>query len=238
VTDKTAKFIFWGGTGASLLLFLILTVDTHRQFSALTHADKLSEKVIAGKRAFERRNCNDCHTVLGFGAYFAPDLTRAYTRMGEMPIRRRLEKPEVAFVDSFRKMPHQSLSEQEIDGIAAYLAWISNIENQDWPPQHSEKRWKRSTERMLAAAALSPGAAIIEQEQCLACHNLGKEGANQAIRLEWIARRRDARWIADFLVDPEKLAPGCGMPSYPHLSVGQRESVGQFIVALSSGTGR
>ncbi len=238
MTEKTAKWIFWGGTGVSLLLFLILTVDTHRQFSTLTHADKLSEQVVAGKRAFERRNCNDCHTVLGFGAYFAPDLTRVYTRLGEMSIRRRLEKPEVTFVDSFRKMPQQSLSEQEINDILSYLTWISNIENQDWPPQHSEKRWKRSTERMLAAAAVSPGAAVIQQEQCLACHTLGKEGANQAIRFEWIAKRRDARWIADFLTDPEKQAPGCGMPAYPHLSAAQRESVGEFIVALSSGTGR
>jgi len=238
VTEKTAKWTFWGGTGVSLLLFLILTVDTHRQFAALTHADQLSDQVIAGKRAFEQRNCNDCHTVLGFGAYYAPDLTRAYTRLGDMPIRRRLERPEVAFIDSFRKMPHQGLSEQEVNDIVSYLAWISNIENQDWPPQHSEKRWKRSTERMLAAAAVSPGAAVIQQEQCLACHNLGKDGANQAIRFEWIAKRRDAQWIADFLADPEKMAPGCGMPSYPHLSAGQRESVGQFIAALSPGTGR
>ncbi|RPI26691.1 MAG: cytochrome C [Acidobacteria bacterium] len=238
VTEKTAKWIFWGGTSVSLLLFLALTVDTHRQFAALTHADKLSDQVVSGKRAFEKHNCNDCHTVLGFGAYYAPDLTRAYTRLGEASIQRRLESPEIAFVDSYRKMPHQKLSEQEVKDIVAYLAWISQIENQDWPPQHSEKRWKRSTARMLAAARVSPGAAVIEQEQCLACHNLGATGGNQAIRFEWIAKRRDSRWIADFLEDPEKHAPGCGMPAYPHLSLAQRESVGEFIAALSAPSGR
>lgn len=238
MTEKTARRIFWGGTGVSLLLFLTLTVDTHRQFSTLTHADRLSDHVVAGKRAFERNNCNDCHTVLGFGAYFAPDLTRAYTRLGEVTIQRRLEKPEVVFVDAFRKMPHQSLSAKEVSDIIEYLAWISGIQNQDWPPQNSERRWKRSTARILAAAALSPGAALIQQEQCLACHKLGSAGGNLAIRFEWIARRRDAQWIAGFLVDPEKQAPGCGMPSYADLSVAQRESIGQFIAALWSGPGR
>ncbi len=27
--------------------------------------------------------CNDCHTILGFGAYYAPDMTKAYFRLGE-----------------------------------------------------------------------------------------------------------------------------------------------------------
>jgi nitric oxide reductase subunit C len=65
--------IFWAGTLASLALFLVLTVHTHGQFDALTHADKLDEQVVSGKRAFERYNCNDCHTLLGFGGYYAPD---------------------------------------------------------------------------------------------------------------------------------------------------------------------
>lgn len=238
MTERTAKWIFWGGTLASLALFLGLTVDTHRQFSALTRADQLSDQVVAGKRAFEKYNCNDCHTVLGFGAYYAPDLTRAYTRLGETTIRRRLENPEVVFADSFRKMPHQALSEAEVTDIVTYLSWVSGIENHDWPPQHSERRWKRSTERMLAAAALSPEAALIAQEQCLACHRLGNSGGNLATRLEWIGKRRDPVWIAEFLADPERQAPGSGMPSYKHLSAAQRQSIGQFILAVSAGSGR
>jgi nitric oxide reductase subunit C len=238
VTERTAKWIFWGGTLASLALFLGLTVDTHRQFAALTRADKLSEQVVAGKRAFEKYNCNDCHTVLGFGAYYAPDLTRAYTRLGETTIRRRLESPEVVFADSFRKMPHQALSETEVTDIVAYLSWMSGIQNQDWPPQHSEGRWKRSTERILAAAVLSPEAALIKQEQCLSCHKLGASGGNLATRFEWIGKRRDAVWIGEYLLDPEKQSPGSGMPAYDHLSAAQRHSLGQFIVTVSAGSGR
>jgi nitric oxide reductase subunit C len=97
MSHTAAKLIFWIGTLLSLVLFLALTVDTSRQFAALTHADKLDEYVVSGKHAFERHNCNDCHTILGFCSYYAPDLTRAYYRIGENAIMRRLQQPEVTF---------------------------------------------------------------------------------------------------------------------------------------------
>src|SRR5450756_222411 len=82
MTAKAARWIFYLGTLISLVLFLGLTADTHRQIGALTHADQLSETVVAGKRVWHKYNCNDCHTILGFGAYYAPDLTKAYWRRG------------------------------------------------------------------------------------------------------------------------------------------------------------
>lgn len=236
--EQTAKWIFWGGTLSSLALFLALTVDTHSQFAALTNADKLDDQVVSGKRAFERHNCNDCHTLLGFGGYYAPDLTRAYSRLGEDTIRRRLAAPEVAFAGSYRKMPQQNLSEQEIADMVAFLAWVSNIENHDWPPQHSERSWKRSTERLMAGAVLSPGAALVNQEDCLTCHALGDRGERKGPRLEWIAARRDARWIADYLADPEAFAPGAEMPAYDHLSGEHRQMIGEFVVSLGTAGGR
>jgi nitric oxide reductase subunit C len=238
MTHGTAKLIFWAGTLISLTLFLALTWDTHSQFASLTNADRLDEQVVSGKRAFERYNCNDCHTILGFGGYYAPDLTRAHTRLGEETIRRRLESPEVAFADSYRKMPQQNLEAQEIADLVAFLRWVAQIDNHDWPPQHSENRWKRSTERLLASAALSPAAALIEQEGCLTCHTLGKRGERLGQRLEWIGTRRDATWIAAYLTDPESYAPGVEMPSFDHLSPGQRQMIGDFLVSLASRRGR
>ena len=238
MSERTAKLIFWVGTLTSLVLFLALTVDTHGQFDALTHADRLDDHVVAGKRAFERHNCNDCHTILGFGGYYAPDLTRAYTRLGGDAIRRVLRQPEVVFADSYRKMPQQNLKPEEVEAIVAYLAWVSGIENHDWPPQHSEQRWKRSTDRVLAAAALSPAAALVQQEDCLSCHALGSRGEGKGPRFEWIARRRTAAWIADYLADPEAMAPGAEMPSFGHLPPEQRRMIAEFIVSLPEPEGR
>jgi nitric oxide reductase subunit C len=238
MSEKAAKLIFWVGTLASLVLFLVLTVDTTAQFDTLTHADRLDAQVVAGKRAFQRHNCNDCHTILGFGGYYAPDLTRAHDRIGEDGIKRRLIQPEVAFAGSYRKMPQQNLAEQEVADIAAYLRWVNGIENHDWPPQDSTARWKRSTERMLAAAALSPAAALVEQENCLSCHALGDRGERKGPRLEWIGAKYSSAWIAEYLTDPQKLSPGSEMPEYRHLSAGQRQMIGEFISALAANRGR
>ena len=238
MSDKTAKLIFWIGTLTSLVLFLVLTVDTTRQFAALTHADKLDEQVVAGKRAFERHNCNDCHTILGFGGYYAPDLTRAHPRLGADAVARRLAHPEVAFAGSYRKMPQQNLAETEIQNLVTYLRWVANIENLDWPPQDSMARWNRSTKRMLAAAALSPAAALIDQESCLTCHTLGGRGESLGPRFEWIGSRRDSAWIAKYLGDPQRFAPGTGMPAYDHLDGGQRRMIGDFVAALAASRGR
>jgi nitric oxide reductase subunit C len=236
--EKTAKWVFWAGTLSSLVLFLALTVDTNGQFAALTNADKLDGQVVAGKRAFERHNCNDCHTILGFGGYYAPDLTRAYTRVGEDAIRRRLEHPEIALATSYRKMPQQHLTQQEVGDIIHFLQWVAEIDNHDWPPQDSTARWKRSTERLLASASMSPAAALVQQENCLSCHALGDRGESKGPRLEWIGSRRGADYIAQYLADPEKMAPGAEMPAFDHLSPGQREMIGEFIVALAGHQGR
>src|SRR3990172_6692441 len=110
MTIRTAKAIFILGTLSSAVLFLLLTWDTHRQVGALTNADRLSDEVVAGKRAFEKYNCNDCHTMLGFGGYYAPDLTKVYRRKGEPYIRAVIASPDKVLAKSFRKMPQEHVS--------------------------------------------------------------------------------------------------------------------------------
>ena len=234
MTTPLAKAIFWVGTLVSLAVFLGMTVHTHRSFDALTHADALDEHVVAGKRVFEKKNCNDCHTILGFGAYYAPDLTRAHARLGADGVRLRLEAPEVVFAGSYRKMPQQHLAPGEVDDLVAFLRWVSNIENHDWPPQDSPRRWKRSTERILASASMSPAAALVQQENCLQCHALAGAGGDAGPRLEWIGGRRDAEWVARYLANPQAMTSGARMPAYPNLTEGQRLMIGEFMVSLAA----
>ena len=54
MTKKIAFWIFLIGTLSSAAVFLGATYDTHRQVGALANADKLSDQVVAGKRAFEK----------------------------------------------------------------------------------------------------------------------------------------------------------------------------------------
>ena len=37
---------------------------------------------VEGKRVFQSYNCMGCHTIVGNGAYFAPDLTKLYDKAG------------------------------------------------------------------------------------------------------------------------------------------------------------
>src|SRR3990172_2508642 len=103
MTKKTAFWIFLLGTISSAVLFLAATWDTHRQVATLSNVDKLSEQVVAGKRAFEKYNCNDCHTILGFGGYYAPDLTKVVQRIGADGVRYRIKSPELAFANSWQE---------------------------------------------------------------------------------------------------------------------------------------
>lgn len=94
MSSRTAKWIFYLGTLISLVIFLGLTVDTHRQVQTLTRADRLSEQAVAGKRVWHKYNCNDCHTILGFGVYYAPDMTKVYWCRGEEGIKAVVRTPE------------------------------------------------------------------------------------------------------------------------------------------------
>ncbi len=238
MTEKAAKLVFWVGTLSSLALLLALTWDTHRTFDALTHADRLDDRVVEGKRAFEKYNCNDCHTILGFGGYYAPDLTRVWSRMGEDATRHRLEHPEQALAASYRKMPNQHLAPAEVDRLVDFLRWVDGIENNDWPPQDSTRRWTSSERRLLAGATLSPGAALVSEEGCLACHAVGAAGGQKGPRFDWIGRRRDAAWIADYLAAPDRFTPGAVMPAYDKLTAAQRRAIGEFVAALGARDGR
>ena len=55
----------------SAIIFLGMTADSLRKMPARTHSDQISAEVIEGKRLWQHYDCNDCHTILGIGGYFA-----------------------------------------------------------------------------------------------------------------------------------------------------------------------
>lgn len=229
MNKKTAFWIFILGTLSSSVLFLFLTWDTLKQVEALSHADKLSAEVIDGKRIFEKYNCNDCHTILGFGAYYAPDLTRVVKRIGEDGIRFRLKSPEKAFAKSWRKMPQQHVSDEEIAKLIAFFTWIGEIENNDWPPQDSKKRLTRTEEIKIAGAMMSPGAAVF-QTRCMPCHSIFGKGGPVG-ELDMAGRKYSIEQIEHYISDPKSVNPNSSMPAL-NISEKEREAVAKFLTAL------
>lgn len=228
MTKKIAFWIFLLGTLSSAALFLGLTVDTHRQVTALSHADKLSENVVAGKRAFEKNNCNDCHTILGFGGYYAPDLTKVVQRIGEDGIRYRVKHPESAFANSVRKMPQQHVSEVEIENLVAFFNWVGEIDNGDWPPQ-DKKSLSRSEQRLSLGASVSPGAAVFQTKGCMNCHSLHGVGGTFGPALDTIGRKLTVEQIEHYIHNPKSVNPNAKMPPQNELSDRERDEVAKFL---------
>ncbi len=231
MTKKTAFRIFLLGTLSSAVIFLGLTWDMHRQVDALSRADNLSKTVIAGKKTFERHNCNDCHTILGFGGYYAPDLTKVVQRVGEDGVRYRIKSPELAFATSRRKMPQQNISPVETENLLAFFTWVGGIDNGDWPPQDSRKRLTRGEKRMVAAAGVSPGAAVFQTRGCMNCHSLHGTGGSFGPALDTIGRTLNNEQIEHYIRDPKSINPKALMPPQKELSDREREEVAKFLAS-------
>jgi nitric oxide reductase subunit C len=232
MTKKTAFRIFLIGTLSSAAVFLGATYDMHRQVVTLAHVDKLSDQVVAGKKVFEKYNCNDCHTILGFGGYYAPDLTRVVQRVGEDGIRFRVKNPEQAFANSWRKMPQQHLSGAEITDLIAFFTWVGEVNNNDWPPQDSKKRLSRSEQRMVASVGVSPGAAVFQSKGCMNCHSLHGTGGTFGPALDQVGRRKTIEDIEHYVRDPKGGNPKAMMPPQKELSDRELEEVAKFLSSM------
>jgi len=98
-----------------------------------------------GKLVIQSRACMDCHTFFGNGAYYAPDLTKAWldpiwTAWGPMYGVKRRDQAMVAFLmhpDRFplgeRTMPDLGLSEDEAKAAVAYFKWMSAVDANGFP---------------------------------------------------------------------------------------------------------
>src|SRR5574338_1539557 len=137
MTKRQTRAFFLGSTGLFSLIFLAMTIDSHRQFGALTHAENITPEVIAGKHVWHRKNCINCHTLLGEGAYYAPDLTKIADQRGATYLRAFLADPAKFYNEERdrRLMPNLKLTAQEIDQVIAFLAWVGKINTNGWPPR-------------------------------------------------------------------------------------------------------
>jgi len=99
-----------------------------------------------GKMTIQSRNCMDCHTLLGNGAYYAPDLTKAWLdpkwEQLIMPVVNKPTKEEAMaewlknpdkFPTWTRKMPNLRLTDEEAKAVVAYLKYMSAIYTNGFP---------------------------------------------------------------------------------------------------------
>lgn len=140
ITKTMARNIYFGGGLFAILVFAGLTLDTVQQIPKLSNDDKITESVANGKHVWEKNDCIGCHTILGEGAYYAPELGNVFPRRGAND-----EEGFKTYMQGWmaaqplsepgrRKMPQFNLSEKEVNDLANFLIWTSRVDNNEWPP--------------------------------------------------------------------------------------------------------
>jgi len=101
-----------------------------------------------GKLGSQAKNCMDCHTLMGNGAYYAPDLTKAWLDPAwgpegsmqavtgkstkEEAMAEFLQHPEL-YPTHARMMPNLGITAQEAKGLVAFLKHLSSIDTNGFP---------------------------------------------------------------------------------------------------------
>lgn len=136
-TKGMARNIYYGGAVFFFLVLVGLTVDTVTRIPKTDNRENLTETVIAGKRLWEINNCIGCHTLLGEGAYFAPELGNVYTRFGNSTdaIKGFIKSRPANGIPGRRSMPQFNFTDEELEEVAQFLKYVDGIKTaRDWPP--------------------------------------------------------------------------------------------------------
>jgi len=140
ITKSMAKNIYYGGGLFALLIFAGLSFDTVQQIPERSNQVNMTESVVAGKALWEKNNCVGCHTLIGEGAYYAPELMNVYNRRGasdEETFKGYMQgwmAAQPLDVPHRRKMPQFNLTSEEVDSLSDFLIWTSKVNANEWPP--------------------------------------------------------------------------------------------------------
>ena len=144
LTKSRARNIFYGGSLFFLVVFVALTVHSHVYIvNESTDSAGLSDGVARGKDVWEEHSCINCHTLLGEGAYFAPELGNVWVRGGKDDpdgARESLKawmQSQPTGIEGRRQMPQFNLTDQELEDLVDFLEWTSRIDTQGWPPNEA-----------------------------------------------------------------------------------------------------
>ena len=209
LTKSQARMFFLGGTLFFTVVFLALTVDSMNQLDERQNTDKLTESVSRGKFIWDGQNCMGCHTILGEGAYYAPELTRVVDRRGVEWLKIFLKDPEAMFPGQ-RRMVQYNFTPEQIDDVIAFLDWIGKIDTNGFPPE-PDLAPAMVTAKVASASYVAPPEYF--GQVCIACHSVGGKGGGVGPALDGVAGRFTAGELDRWLADPTSVKPGTAMPN-------------------------
>ncbi len=101
-----------------------------------------------GKLTVQAKNCMDCHTLLGTGAYYAPDLTKAWLdpywgspeAREQLMVAFLLDPSDKVHNGLGRRMPNLHLTSEEARSVVAFLKWMASINTNGFPYNFTEMK--------------------------------------------------------------------------------------------------
>ncbi|MGD2135065.1 MAG: cytochrome c [Gemmatimonadales bacterium] len=227
MSEKTLRIIFVVGTITAFVVLAGMTVNSLSTVRSVRTAP-LTDDVVAGKAVWQSRNCNDCHTILGIGAYFAPELTTVADRRDAAWLSDFLLQPAAAKPGT--TMPDQRLTARDARALVAFFQWVSGIDTNEWPPAPRTA--------VGTSVATSEGALVFERKGCSACHMVAGTGAaGPGPDLTHIGSTpyddlpNTPEFLARWLEDPQAEKPGTTMPATP-LTEAERNALVDYLVSL------
>jgi nitric oxide reductase subunit C len=123
-------------------------------FGKALDAAAAEAQIDKGKMVIQSRACIDCHTFFGNGAYYAPDLTKAWldpawenwmvitdSATREDAMVKFLMEPE-KYRTWTRTMPNLGITRQEAEATVAYLKWMAAVDTNGFPPNFGRMQSK------------------------------------------------------------------------------------------------
>lgn len=234
LSKSAARRFFLVGTALCFGAFVLLTLDTLRRIPEQTRESAMTPAVVRGKHLWDRSNCMGCHTLLGEGAYYAPELTQVHRRRGPQFIAAMLRDPE-AMYPGRRKMQKYDFTETEITDLVAFFEWIGGMDLNGFPPTPDLSR--------IAVPAGGGDGALVRQDNrplvfnqlCIACHALGGQGGVVGPALDGVGSRLTPDFIHRWLTDPMAIKPDSKMPKLP-LTENDITELVAFLTKLEANT--
>lgn len=139
LSKSQARVFFLGGTILTFAVFIglswhSLSVEVPKQ----TQSDKLTPQVVMGKKLWEDNNCMGCHTIMGEGAYYAPELTKVVERRGDGYIKTVLMS-KTPWAPRGRKMVAYGFSEEDATALLEFFRWVGEADLNGFPAKPKYK---------------------------------------------------------------------------------------------------
>ncbi|MCB1196859.1 MAG: c-type cytochrome [Deltaproteobacteria bacterium] len=212
LSKSAARTFFLVGTFVCFFAFILLTLDTVRRVPKQTNADQITDSVKLGKKLWEDNNCMGCHTLYGEGAYYAPELTKVYSRRGDAFIRAMLTDPESMYPGE-RKMVQYHFTDEELDALVNFFKYTDGVDLNGFPPE-PDLNTNTVVDESGEVAAIGTRPKVFNQ-MCLACHALQGQGGAIGPSLDGVGSRMERKDIYNWLKDPISVKKDSMMPKLP-----------------------